>query len=94
MSFLGTFARKSKVEKTAFNAPGPHSNLQVRCFRYHIPCIIIVYGSSNGPHNDLGEQIGPCSRGSLVDCRGHDGGLHRSYSGRILLAICQYSMRD
>ena len=28
---------------------------------FHIPCIIIVYGTSNGPLNDVGNYLGPCS---------------------------------
>ena len=28
----------------------------------HIPCITIVYGTSNGLQNDIGNYLGPCSR--------------------------------
>ena len=28
---------------------------------FGIPCIMIVYGTSNGPQNDVGNYLGPCS---------------------------------
>ena len=28
---------------------------------FHIPCITIVYGTSNGPQHDIGNYLGPCS---------------------------------
>ena len=28
---------------------------------FHIPCIIIVYGTSNEPQNDIGNCLGPFS---------------------------------
>ena len=32
---------------------------------FHIPCRIIVYGTSNGPQHDTGHCLGPCSIGNL-----------------------------
>ena len=26
---------------------------------FHMPCIIIVYGTSNGPHHHVGNYLGP-----------------------------------
>ena len=28
---------------------------------FHTPCIMIVHGASNGPQNDIGNYLGPCS---------------------------------
>ena len=28
---------------------------------FHIPFIAMVYGTSNGPNNDIGHCLGPCS---------------------------------
>ena len=28
----------------------------------HIPCIVIVYGTSNGPLKNIGIYLGPCSK--------------------------------
>ena len=27
---------------------------------FHIPYIVVVYGTSKGPQNDIGNYVGPC----------------------------------
>ena len=34
---------------------------------FHIPYRIMVYGTSNGPQNDIGNHLGPCSRVFDID---------------------------
>ena len=29
---------------------------------FHIPYTVMVYGTSNGPQNDIGDDLGACSR--------------------------------
>ena len=34
---------------------------------FHIPCIIVVCGTSNGPQNVIGNYLGPCSTHESAD---------------------------
>ena len=47
---------------------------------FHIPCTIIVHGTLNGPQNDIGNYLGPCSRGFYRD----HGAVYGDYCAGVL----------
>ena len=73
------FSRKSTILVAIYCNCGAITNITVW---FHILCVIIVYGTSNGPQNDIGNYLGPCStltgRPCLSICDEEGGGPNKT----------------